>query len=97
SIGDYVLSGGELPAAVVVDAVVRLVPGVLGEGESALQDSFVDGLLDHPHYTRPAEFRGWEVPAVLLSGDHEAIRRWREEQALALTRSRRPDLLKTSE
>ncbi|HRR57229.1 MAG TPA: tRNA (guanosine(37)-N1)-methyltransferase TrmD [Acidobacteriota bacterium] len=97
SIGDYVLSGGELPAAVVVDAVVRLVPGVLGEGESALQDSFVDGLLDHPHYTRPAEFRGWEVPAVLLSGDHKAIRRWREEQALALTRSRRPDLLKTSE
>lgn len=92
SIGDYVVSGGELPAAVVVDAVVRLLPGVLGEGESALQDSFMEGLLDHPHYTRPAEFRGWKVPEVLLSGDHEAIRRWREERAKELTRRRRPDL-----
>ncbi|GAB4236631.1 MAG: tRNA (guanosine(37)-N1)-methyltransferase TrmD [Acidobacteriota bacterium] len=92
SVGDYVVSGGELPAAVVVDAVVRLIPGVLGEGESALQDSFMEGLLDHPHYTRPAEFRGWKVPEVLLSGDHEAIRRWREERARELTRRRRPDL-----
>lgn len=93
SIGDYVLTGGELPALLVIDAVIRLIPGVLGDEESAKQDSFYRGLLDHPHYTRPASFRGLRVPDVLLSGDHEKIRRWRRKEALRMTMKRRPDLL----
>lgn len=93
SVGDYVLSGGELPALVVVDAVVRLVPGVIGDERAAVQDSFASGLLEGPHYTRPRSYRGLEVPAVLLSGDHERIRRWRRKEALRRTRERRPDLL----
>jgi tRNA (guanine37-N1)-methyltransferase len=93
SIGDYVLSGGELPALVLIDAVARLVPGVLGDAGSALSDSFQDGLLDAPAYTRPPAFRGMAVPAVLRSGDHEAILAWREHERLAKTRRRRPDLL----
>lgn len=93
SIGDYVLSGGELPALVLVDAVLRLLPDVLGDAESAQQDSFMDGLLDWPHYTRPEVFEGRAVPPVLLSGDHAAIARWRMKQALARTYERRPDLL----
>lgn len=92
SIGDYVLTNGVLPALVVIDAVVRLIPGVLGDGESAAQDSFGSNLLDHPHYTKPAEYRGWQVPPVLLSGDHGAIARWRAGEALRRTRERRPDL-----
>jgi len=92
SIGDYVLSGGELPAMVVVDAVVRLVPGAISDPLSAEQDSFSRGLLDYPHYTRPVEFRGLRVPEVLISGNHAAIRRWRKEQALRATRARRPEL-----
>lgn len=94
SIGDYVLSGGELPALVLVDALVRLLPGVLGDATSALSDSFQDNLLDAPHYTRPATFRGMEVPADLLSGDHRRIEAWRERQKIAKTKARRPDLLK---
>lgn len=97
SIGDYVLSGGELPVLVLVDAVVRLIPGVLGDPSSALSDSFQDGLLDAPVYTRPADFRGQEVPKVLLSGDHERVARWREEQQFEKTRARRPDLLEKHE
>ncbi len=93
SIGDYVLSGGELPALVLVDAVVRLVPGVLGDATSALSDSFQDDLLDAPVYTRPAQFRDAGVPEVLLSGDHRRIAAWREEQRLKKTKERRPDLL----
>ena len=93
SIGDYVLSGGELAALVVIDAVARLLPGALNDGESAEQDSFMDGLLDCPHYTRPDEIEGRRVPAVLLSGDHAAIARWRRHQALGRTWLRRPDLL----
>ena len=93
SIGDYVLSGGELAAMVVMDAVTRLLPGVLGHELSAEQDSFVAGLLDHPHYTRPEEIDGQRVPAVLLQGNHEAIRRWRLKQALGRTWRERPDLL----
>jgi tRNA (guanine37-N1)-methyltransferase len=93
SLGDYVLSGGELAAAVLVDAVVRLLPGVLGHEESPVQDSFATGLLDCPHYTRPESVDGMSVPPVLLSGDHEAIRRWRLKQALGRTWRRRPDLL----
>ena len=93
SIGDYVLSGGELPALVLIDAVVRLLPGVLGDGESAEQDSFVAGLLDWPHYTRPEVFEGQAVPAVLVGGNHAAIRRWREQQALGRTWLRRRDLV----
>ena len=92
SIGDYVLSGGELPALVVVDAVVRLIPGVIGDAESALSDSFMDDLLDAPQYTRPAEFRGLEVPEVLRSGDHKKIREWRKRQSEDKTKSIRPDL-----
>jgi tRNA (guanine37-N1)-methyltransferase len=92
SIGDYVLTNGALPAMVVIDAVTRLVPGVLGDDESALDESFSRGLLEYPHYTRPAEFRGMKVPEVLLSGDHAEIARWRAEQAKARTRERRPDL-----
>lgn len=94
SIGDYVISGGELAAAVVIDAVTRLLPGVLGDEESAEQDSFMNGLLDHPHYSRPEYVEGKAVPETLLSGDHEAIRRWRRKQALGRTWLRRPDLLK---
>lgn len=93
SIGDYVLSGGELPALVLTDAVARLVPGVLGDAQSALSDSFQDGLLDAPNYTRPADFRGMAVPDVLLSGDHDRIRTWRDDERLRRTRDRRPDLL----
>jgi tRNA (guanine37-N1)-methyltransferase len=93
SIGDYVLSGGELAAAVIVDAVGRLVPGVVGDELSIEQDSFSRGLLDHPHYTRPAEFGGLSVPDVLLSGHHAEVRRWRKKAALERTLDRRPDLL----
>jgi tRNA (guanine37-N1)-methyltransferase len=93
SIGDYVLSGGELPAMVVIDAVTRLLPGVLGHEASAEEDSFATGLLDCPHYTRPEQYRGQQVPEVLLSGDHAAIRRWRLQQALGRTWERRPELL----
>jgi tRNA (guanine37-N1)-methyltransferase len=93
SIGDYVLSGGELPALVITDALARLVPGVVGDAESVVRDSFTRGLLDHPHYTRPASFRGLDVPAVLLSGHHGEIDRWRRQQALRRTFERRPDLL----
>jgi tRNA (guanine37-N1)-methyltransferase len=94
SIGDYVLSGGELPAMVVMDAVTRLLPGTLGHADSAQEDSHVDGLLDCPHYTRPEEIDGMRVPPVLLSGDHAAIRRWRLRQALGRTSLRRPELLR---
>lgn len=94
SVGDYVLSGGELPAAIVVDAIVRLIPGVLSDETSALSDSFQDGLLDAPIYTRPAEWRGHKVPAVLLSGHEAKIAEWRDEQQLLRTKERRPDLLK---
>jgi tRNA (guanine37-N1)-methyltransferase len=93
SIGDYVLSGGELPALVVIDAIARLLPGTLGSSESALQESFSDGLVDWPHYTRPPSVDGLKVPEVLASGDHAAIRRWRLRQALGRTWLRRPDLL----
>lgn len=93
SIGDYVLSGGELAAAVLIDAVIRLLPGVLGDEQSAQQDSFMDGLLDYPHYTRPEEVEGQVVPPVLLSGDHRAINRWRRKQSLGRTWLRRPELL----
>ncbi len=94
SIGDYVLSGGELPAMVLIDAITRLLPGVLGHEESAQQDSFVNGLLDCPHYTRPEEIEGLKVPSVLLSGDHSAIERWRMKQSLGKTWQIRPNLLK---
>ena len=98
SIGDFILSGGEIAAAVVVDAVTRYVPGVVGKEESILRDSFSDPaaetqLVEHPHYTRPADFRGWKVPEVLISGDHEAVHRWRREAALRKTEKNRPDLL----
>lgn len=93
SIGDYILAGGELPAMVMVDSVARLLPGVLGNELSALQDSFSDGLLDCPHFTRPEVFEGHEVPQVLMSGDHEKIRQWREVQSRTRTRLRRPDLI----
>ena len=93
SVGDYVLAGGEVAALVVVEAVTRLVPGVMGNRASADEESFGDGLLEYPHYTRPASFRGWEVPEVLRSGDHGRVRRWRRAQALARTAARRPDLL----
>jgi tRNA (guanine37-N1)-methyltransferase len=93
SIGDYVISGGEFAALVVVDAVTRLIPGVLGDDDSALQDSFMQGLLDYPHYTRPEKVNNQSVPDVLLSGNHKAIQRWRFKQALGRTWSRRPDLI----
>lgn len=93
SIGDYVLTGGELAAMVVVDAVARMIPGVLGDQESMIEDSFYNGLLDYPDYTRPREFMGLEVPEVLLSGNHGAIERWRRKEALKRTYLRRPDLL----
>ena len=93
SIGDYVLSGGELPAMALIDAVVQQLPGVLGDADSAIEDSFVNGLLDCPHYTRPEEYEGKVVPEVLLSGNHAKIREWRLKQSLLLTRAKRPDLL----
>ncbi len=93
SLGDFVLSGGEIAAMAVIDAIVRLLPGVLGDDESAAQDSFMEGLLDHPHYTRPAEIEGRKVPEVLLSGDHAEIARWRYQQALGRSYLRRPDLV----
>jgi tRNA (guanine37-N1)-methyltransferase len=94
SLGDFVLSGGEIAAMAVIDAVVRLLPGVLGDEASAQQDSFMDGLLDHPHFTRPEEIAGRRVPDVLLSGDHARIARWRYQQALGRSHRRRPDLVK---
>jgi tRNA (guanine37-N1)-methyltransferase len=97
SIGDYVLTGGEIPAMVIVDAVVRLLPGAVGDEESLKDESFTSGLLDYPHYTRPAEYRGLTVPDVLLSGHHEQVRRWRKRQAVARTLARRPDLLTAAE
>jgi tRNA (guanine37-N1)-methyltransferase len=93
SIGDYVLSGGELPAMALIDALVRQLPGALGDADSAIEDSFVNGLLDCPHYTRPETYENKVVPAVLLSGNHEKIRQWRLKQSLMLTRAKRPDLL----
>lgn len=93
SIGDFVLTGGELPAMTVIDAVVRLLPGVLGQEDSHIQDSFSTGLLEHPHYTRPSDFRGMKVPDILLSGNHAKIDAWREEQSFKRTLERRPDLL----
>ena len=93
SIGDYVLTNGGLPAMVVIDAVTRLIPGVLGDDESSQDESFSHGLLEYPHYTRPAEFRGMKVPEVLISGNHAEIERWRREQARLRTKERRPDLL----
>jgi tRNA (guanine37-N1)-methyltransferase len=97
SIGDYVLTGGELPAMVVIDSVVRLLPGVLGNEQSAVTDSFSTGLLEYPQYTRPANFRGWNVPDVLLSGHHEQIAKWRREQSLLRTLKRRPELLEDAD
>ena len=97
SIGDYILSGGELAAMVVMDSVVRLLPGVLSDMDSALGDSFQSGLLDHPHYTRPPEFEKLNVPEILLSGNHEAVRRWRRKEALRRTLERRPELLESQE
>ena len=99
SIGDFILSGGEIAAAVIVDAVARYVPGVVGKEESILRDSFSDpealsSTVEHPHYTRPAEFRGWSVPQILISGDHAAVRQWRQQAALDKTSKNRPDLLK---
>ena len=97
SIGDYVLSGGELAAMVLIDSVCRTLPGVLGHEDSANEDSFVDGLLDYPHYTRPEQINGYQVPEVLLSGNHEHIRRWRLKQALGKTWQVRPDLIESIE
>jgi tRNA (guanine37-N1)-methyltransferase len=97
SIGDYVLTGGELPALILIDAVARLFPGVLGDQEAPTRDSHATGLLEHPHYTRPAHFRNWRVPEVLLSGDHARVRAWRREQSLRRTLLRRPDLLEQLE
>jgi len=97
SIGDYVLSGGELPAMVIADAVARLLPGVLGDDESCVEESFSDARLEYPQYTRPANFRGMTVPEVLLSGHHKKLEQWRKERALARTKERRPDLLEDSD
>ncbi len=96
SIGDFVLTGGELPAMIVVDAISRLLPGVLGDPDGALDDSHASGLLEYPHYTRPPEFRGWQVPEVLLSGNHAAIGKWRRQQSLLRTLLQRPDLLQNN-
>ena len=93
SIGDYVLTGGELPALILIDALARLIPGVLGDPDGAADDSHATGLLEYPHYTRPPEFRSWQVPEILLSGDHARIARWRREQSLLRTLQRRPDML----
>lgn len=97
SIGDYVLTGGELPALVVLDAVTRLLPGVLGDDESSVEESFSEDLLEYPHYTRPADFRGWKVPDILLSGHHAEIAKWRRMKAIERTLERRPDLLERAE
>jgi len=97
SVGDFVLTGGELPALILIDAVARLIPGVLGDAGAAADDSHASGLLEYPHYTRPPEFRGWSVPEVLLSGDHARVAAWRREQSLWRTLERRPDLLETAE
>ncbi len=97
SIGDYVLTGGELPALILIDAITRLIPDVLGDPTGAEDDSHSMGLLEYPHYTRPPEFRGWKVPDVLLSGDHAKIEKWRREQALARTFRKRPDMLEKAE
>ena len=97
SVGDYVLTGGELPALMIIDAVSRLIPGVLGDPTGAEDDSHSMGLLEYPHYTRPPEFRGWQVPEILLSGDHGRIEKWRREQALIRTLARRPDILEKAE
>ena len=102
SIGDFIVSGGEIAAAVIVDAVTRYVPGVVGKEESILRDSFSDPaaeaqLVEHPHYTRPADFRGWKVPEVLIAGDHEAVRKWRHEAAVRKTQKNRPDLIEKLE
>ena len=97
SIGDFVLTGGELPALILIDALARLVPGVLGDPDGAADDSHASGLLEYPHYTRPPEFRGWQVPEILLSGDHAKIARWRREQSLLRTRLRRPDMLEKAD
>jgi len=93
SVGDYVLTGGELPALILIDTVSRLIPGVLGDPDGAADDSHATGLLEYPHYTRPPEFRGWKVPDILLSGDHGKVEKWRREQSLLRTLERRPDLL----
>jgi tRNA (guanine37-N1)-methyltransferase len=93
SIGDYVLNGGELPALVLIEAITRLIPGVVGDQDSVIQDSFYNGLLDYPHYTKPSEFRGMQVPGVLLQGNHREIDQWRQQQANEETRTKRPDLL----
>lgn len=97
SIGDYVLTGGELPALVLIDAVARLLPGVLGDPEAAQDDSHATGLLEYPHYTRPPEFRGWNIPEVLLSGNHAQIARWRRQESLRRTLLNRPDMLTTAD
>lgn len=97
SIGDYVLTGGELAAMVLIDAITRLIPDVLGDPDGAHKDSYASGLLEYPHYTRPANYRDWEVPEVLLSGDHARVARWRREQALRRTYERRPDLLQNAQ
>jgi tRNA (guanine37-N1)-methyltransferase len=96
SIGDYVLTGGELPALILIDSLSRLLPGVLGDPEGAMDDSHATGLLEYPHYTRPPEYRGWGVPDILISGDHAKIEKWRREQSLRRTLKRRPDLLKSA-
>jgi tRNA (guanine37-N1)-methyltransferase len=96
SIGDYVLTGGELPAMILIDAISRLLPGVLGDPGGAADDSHATGLLEYPHYTRPPEFRGWKVPDMLVSGNHAKIEKWRREQSLLRTRKRRPDLLESA-
>lgn len=97
SVGDYVLTGGELPALMIIDAISRLIPGVLGDPDGAQDDSHSMGLLEYPHYTRPPEFRGWSVPDILLSGDHAKIERWRREQALLRTLNKRPDMLEKAQ
>jgi tRNA (guanine37-N1)-methyltransferase len=93
SIGDYVLTGGELPALILIDAVTRLIPGALGDPDGAADDSHASGLLEYPHFTRPPDFKGWKVPEILLSGDHAKVDQWRREQSLLRTLARRPDLL----
>lgn len=97
SIGDYVLTGGELPALLIIDAISRLIPGVLGDPTGAQDDSHSMGLLEYPHYTKPSEFRGWKVPDILLSGDHGKIEKWRREQAITRTFKKRPDMLEKAE
>jgi tRNA (guanine37-N1)-methyltransferase len=97
SIGDYVLTGGELPALVLIDSITRLIPGVLGDTEAPMKDSHSSGLLEHPHYTRPSKFRGWDVPEVLRSGNHALINRWRREQSVRRTWERRPELLERAD